>query len=142
MLDGRVVDCLPFMPITMMFAADRIGVKYGQYIKDYRVWSRPSAGWPRSSISTSSRRSPTPRARRGLRGAVEFFEDQPAAIIEHKALLADTAKLAHLKVPDRTPVADARPDQGHRAVQAAGRRPEADRGLDRGPCAEGRTCAH
>ena len=25
------------MPITMMFAADVLGVKYGQYARDYRV---------------------------------------------------------------------------------------------------------
>ena len=27
MLGGRPVDCLPVMPITMMFAADQIGAK-------------------------------------------------------------------------------------------------------------------
>ncbi len=36
-LQGQPVDRLPLMPIVMMFCADQIGVKYGQYVKDYRV---------------------------------------------------------------------------------------------------------
>ena len=36
-LDGRAVDHLPLMPITMMFAADTAGVLYGDYARDYRV---------------------------------------------------------------------------------------------------------
>jgi len=31
MLQGRQVDRLPLMPITMMFAADLAGVPYGRY---------------------------------------------------------------------------------------------------------------
>ena len=37
MLEGRPVDRLPLMPITMMFAADQFGVPYGRYAADYRV---------------------------------------------------------------------------------------------------------
>ena len=37
MLEGRPADCLPLMPITMMFAADAIGVPYGRYATDYRL---------------------------------------------------------------------------------------------------------
>ena len=36
-LDGSPVDSLPLMPITMMFAADQIGVPYGKYATDHRV---------------------------------------------------------------------------------------------------------
>lgn len=36
-IDNRTPDRVPLMPITMMFAADQIGVKYGRYISDYRV---------------------------------------------------------------------------------------------------------
>ena len=35
-LAGRPVDHLPLMPITMMFAADRIGVPYLAYATDHR----------------------------------------------------------------------------------------------------------
>ena len=31
MMEGREVDHLPLMPITMMFAGDLAGVKYGEY---------------------------------------------------------------------------------------------------------------
>ncbi len=34
------VDCLPLMPITMMFAADLAGVRYGDYARDHRVLVR------------------------------------------------------------------------------------------------------
>ena len=37
LVEGRPVDCLPLMPITMMFAADQLGVPYGRYAEDYRV---------------------------------------------------------------------------------------------------------
>jgi uroporphyrinogen-III decarboxylase len=37
MIDGRDVDHLPAMPITMMFAADEIGVPYLEYVTDHRV---------------------------------------------------------------------------------------------------------
>ncbi len=36
-LRGEPVDSLPLMPITMMFAADQIGVPYGKYAADHRV---------------------------------------------------------------------------------------------------------
>ena len=36
-LQGKPVDRLPLMPITMMFAADQSGAKYGKYATDYRV---------------------------------------------------------------------------------------------------------
>ncbi|HOW67911.1 MAG TPA: uroporphyrinogen decarboxylase family protein, partial [Verrucomicrobiota bacterium] len=36
-LDGQSVDRLPLMPITMMYAADQVGAKYGAYAKDHRV---------------------------------------------------------------------------------------------------------
>ena len=35
--DGSPVDSLPLMPITMMFAADQIGVPYGRYAADHRT---------------------------------------------------------------------------------------------------------
>ena len=36
-LEGRPVDRLPVMPITMQFACDLIGAKYRDYETDYRV---------------------------------------------------------------------------------------------------------
>ena len=37
LLDGKPVDRLPVMPITMMLAGDYIGVPYGRYASDYRT---------------------------------------------------------------------------------------------------------
>jgi hypothetical protein len=37
MLDGKPVDRLPFMPITMLFACDRIGAPYRDYATDCNV---------------------------------------------------------------------------------------------------------
>ena len=37
LLDGGRPDCLPQMPITMMFAADHAGVPYQQYATNHRA---------------------------------------------------------------------------------------------------------
>ena len=37
LLAGQTVDRTPVMPITMMFAADCLGVKYGAYASDFRI---------------------------------------------------------------------------------------------------------
>ena len=37
MISGQECDCLPLMPITMQFAADRIGRTYRDYATDHRV---------------------------------------------------------------------------------------------------------
>src|SRR3954462_14653161 len=37
MISGGQPDRVPVMPITMMFAADRIGARYRDYASDYRV---------------------------------------------------------------------------------------------------------
>ena len=37
LLDGKPVDSLPFMPMTMMFACDRIGAQYRDYATDCQV---------------------------------------------------------------------------------------------------------
>ena len=37
MIEGAGVDSLPLMPITMMFAADRYGVRYRRYACEHRT---------------------------------------------------------------------------------------------------------
>ncbi len=37
LLTGTEPDHIPFMPITMMLAARRIGVKFRDYVTDHRV---------------------------------------------------------------------------------------------------------
>lgn len=100
MLDGRPVDCLPVMPITMMFAADQIGAKYFAYTTDYKrlveaqIRAVEEFDFDHVSAISETREAPDCGA------TVEYFEDQPASIVETQALLADKKALAHLKVPD------------------------------------------
>ncbi len=100
MENGRA-DRLPFMPITMMFAADLVGKPYGQYAADHRVLAegqlRVAERFGADFVSTIS----DPAREAADCGArVVFFDDQPPALDEGNALLADTAALAGLKVPD------------------------------------------
>ena len=100
MLDGRPVDCLPVMPITMMFAADQIGEKYFAYATDYRVLAeaqvRTAANYDFDHVSAIAETREAP----DCGAVVRYFEDQPPSIVEAQALLAEKATLARLKVPD------------------------------------------
>ena len=135
-LEGRPVDRLPRMLITMMFAADR-GVPYGRYATDYRVMVEANFVPRRPSISIMSLDfRPGPRGRR-LRGKSAVLPRPAAGDRRGDALLADKTVLARLKPPD--PLGGGRM---HDRVQAAalfrkkvdGRR--LDRRLVEGPCAE------
>ncbi|OHB86369.1 MAG: hypothetical protein A2V98_17050, partial [Planctomycetes bacterium RBG_16_64_12] len=101
MLDDRPVDCLPQMPITMMFAADIFGVKYGEYASDYRklvdaqIHTAERFDFDHVSCISDPAREATDCGAR-----VHFFDDQPPAIDETGALLADKTTLVHLKAPD------------------------------------------
>jgi MtaA/CmuA family methyltransferase len=101
LLEGRPVDRIPLMPITMMFAADQVGAKYQQYVTDYRILvegqMRTAERFDIDLVSTIS----DPAREAGDIGApVRFFDDQPPAFVETDALLADKAVLSRLKVPD------------------------------------------
>jgi len=101
MLDGRPVDHLPLMPITMMFAADRIGAKYGQYARDHRVLVEAQIHTARKfGFDYVSAISDPAREAADLGAAIEYYEDQPPAIVEDRALLADKTALAKLDYPD------------------------------------------
>ena len=100
-LDGDPVDALPFMPITMMFASDRIGAPYGEYALDHRVLveaqlrTAEEFGFDHvSAISDPAREAADHGA------AVIYFPDQPPAIDEEHALLFDKRDLAKLQVLD------------------------------------------
>jgi MtaA/CmuA family methyltransferase len=115
MLEGRPVDHLPFMPITMMFAADRIGVKYRAYATDYRVLAEAQVRTAEEfDFDYVSCISDPGREAADCGATVQYFDDQPPAIDETHARLADKTELAHLKIPD--PSAGGRM---HDRVQAA-----------------------
>ncbi len=101
MFAGGRPDRLPLMPITMMFAADRIGVKYRDYATDYRVLAEAQVRTAEKfGFDHVSAISDPAREAADLGGAVEWFPDQPPAIIEDGALLADKTRLASLRQPD------------------------------------------
>ncbi len=137
-LEGCPVDRLPLMPITMMFAADQIGARYGDYARDHRVLAEAQLRTAErfdfdyvSVISDPAREAADCGAR------VEFFPDQPPALIESEARLADKTELARLRVPD--PLGGGRMTDRVRGVALLRERVLGDKlieGWVEGPCAE------
>ncbi|MHB1036512.1 MAG: uroporphyrinogen decarboxylase family protein [Pirellulales bacterium] len=101
MLQGRPVDHLPFMPITMMFATDRIGVKYGQYAADHRVLVEAQIRTAEEfDFDYVSCISDPGREAADCGAVIQYFDDQPPAVDESQARLADKSELGRLKTPD------------------------------------------
>lgn len=101
MLEGRPVDHLPLMPITMMLASDLIKAKYLDYASNFRVQSEGQlevAG--RFGLDHVSVVSDPCCEAADLGASVKFFPDQPPAIDEENALLANKKRLLELKPPN------------------------------------------
>jgi MtaA/CmuA family methyltransferase len=114
-LEGRPVDRLPLMPITMMFACDQIGARYRDYCTDYRVLveaqTRTAQKFGFDYVNTMS--DPA-REAADCGATVEYFDNQPVALVEDKALLADKTKLVSLTIPD--PLGGGRMHNGIKAL--------------------------
>ena len=137
-LNGQPTDHLPLMPITMMFACDRVRETYRHYAADHRVLA---AGQVRvaeefgfdyvSAISDPAREASDCGA------TIAWFDNQPPAIDEANALLSDPGVLARLSVPD--PLKGVRMKDRVDAVsllkQQVGREKLVE-GWIEGPCAE------
>lgn len=100
-LKGSPVDRLPLMPITMMFAGDFAGITYGEYCRDHRklveaqIKTAEAFGFDHvSCISDPAREAADCGA------SIEYFPNQPPAIAEDQAQLANKADLTTLKAPD------------------------------------------
>ncbi len=137
-LEGRPVDRLPLMPITMMFACDQIGAKYLDYCTDYRVLVegqiRTSEKFGFDYVNTMS--DPA-REAADCGAAVAYFDNQPVALVEENALLADKTRLISLKTPD--PLGGGRMHNGINALALFKERVGKDRiieGWIEGPMAE------
>jgi MtaA/CmuA family methyltransferase len=138
MLKGGQPDHLPLMPITMMFAADRIGVKYGDYVRTHEVLvegqirTAEEFGFDHvSSISDPAREAADYGAH------VQWYADQPPALMEEVSLLADKGKLAVLKPID--PLGGRRMHDRILAIESLKGRVGAEKfveGWIEGPCAE------
>ncbi|MGE5647465.1 MAG: uroporphyrinogen decarboxylase family protein [Acidobacteriota bacterium] len=99
-VEQRPVDRLLVMPITMMFASARAGLPYGRYALDHRVLVESQLrvaeefGFDHVSAITETREA------RDCGATIRYFDDQPYAIDESQARLADKRELAHMKPPD------------------------------------------
>jgi MtaA/CmuA family methyltransferase len=100
LLDGGTPDRPGLMPITMMFAAARIGADYSRYALDYRVLveaqlrTAEEYGLDHVSAITETREAPDCGA------PIRFFDNQPYALDEEQSLLLDKSGLASLRMPD------------------------------------------
>lgn len=138
MLEGRTIDCLPAMPITMMFAADQVGARYYNYATNCRVQAeaqiRVAEKFDVDQVSVIS--DPCCEAA-DLGATIKFFPDQPPAIDEESALLRDKTVLAGLKPPG--PPGGGRMTNRIEAVRLLKERAGQDKvveGWIEGPCAE------
>jgi len=138
-LQGRPVDRLPVMPITMMFACAQIGARYRDYCTDYRVLVegqiRTAEAFGFDYVNTMS--DPA-REAADCGAVVEYFDQQPVALVEEQALLADKARLASLKIPD--PLGGGRMHNGIKALALYKERVGTEtiiEGWIEGPIAEG-----
>jgi MtaA/CmuA family methyltransferase len=126
------------MPITMMFAADRARVRYRDYVTDHRALVTAQLHVAEefdfdyvSCISDPAREAADCGAR------IELFDDQPPAIVESEARLADKSELARLRVPD--PWGGGRMTDRLRAAALFRERTAGQRVIEgwiEGPCAE------
>jgi MtaA/CmuA family methyltransferase len=139
MMEGRATDRLPFMPITMMFAAVRIGAKYSLYAADHRVLAEAQLRVAEEfDIDTVSTISDPAREAADYGAEVEWFDDQPPALVEARALLSDTARLASLKPLE--PLGGGRMHDRVQGVELLRRRVGNEKTVEgwvEGPCAEG-----
>jgi len=100
-LAGRPADRLPLMPITMMFACDQIGARYRDYCTDYRVMVEGQIRTAEAfGFDYVNSMSDPAREAADCGAVVEYFDQQPVALVEDQALLADKTRLASLKIPD------------------------------------------
>jgi len=137
-LAGEKADSLPCMPITMTFAADVLGVKYGEYARNHRIMVdaqiKTAEMFGFDYVSTIS--DPT-REACDLGARIEWYEDRPPAIDEEHALFLDKARLARTNAP--ASIAGGRMEDRLKGVEMLRERAGKDllvEGWVEGPCAE------
>lgn len=139
LLSGETPDSLPLMPITMMFAADQANVPYRDYATDHRVLVdaqiRTAEQFDFEHVSCISDPG---REAADCGASVVYFDDQPPAINELNARLANKADLLTLKRPD--PLGGGRMHDRVLAAALFKERVGGEKlieGWVEGPCAEG-----
>lgn len=139
LINGGVPDCLPLMPITMMFAADQIGVRYRDYATDYRVLAEAQVRTAETfDFDYVSAISDPAREASACGAVVAFFDDQPPAIDEGRALLLDRSNLVTLNVPNPESAERMRDRlDGVALLRERAGKERIVEGWVEGPCAEG-----
>ncbi len=136
-IEGRAPDCLPLMPITMMFASDLAGIEYRGYASDHRLLAEAQLRVAeRFGFDYVSAISDPAREASDLGAAVEWFDNQPPAINESRALIHDKGVLSGLALPD--PSAPGRMKDRVEGVRLLAERAGKDlvvEGWVEGPCA-------
>lgn len=103
LIKNRCSDRVPLMPITMMYAADNLGVKYREYASDHRVLvDAQIAMAEKFGFDQVSCISDPAREASDLGAEIEWYDNQPPSLNETKALLADKGKFCKLATPDPT----------------------------------------
>jgi MtaA/CmuA family methyltransferase len=138
-LKRQPIEGLAFMPITMMFAADQIGVPYGKYSSDYRILVEAQLETAQKfDIDHVSCISDPAREAADCGAAVHYFDNQPPTIDESNALLSDKNRLKSLTIPD--PLSEgSRMNDRVQAAQLFARKVKGEyfiEGWVEGPCAE------
>jgi MtaA/CmuA family methyltransferase len=138
LLAGRQPDRIPCMPITMTFAADILGVKYLQYVRDHRIMADAQAKTAEvfglDYVSTIS--DPT-REAADLGAPIQWYEDRPPAILENEALFADKAVLGEVQALQE--ITGGRMEDRVRGIELLRERVGSElfvEGWVEGPCAE------
>lgn len=115
-LAGLRADHLPCMPITMMFAADILGVKYGEYARNYQVMADAQIKTAEMfGFDHVSAIGPPAPETTDLGSKSLWFEDQPPSVMETESLLEDKRVLERLKV--NGPVAGERVENRIRGIE-------------------------
>jgi len=134
---GESTDSLPLMPITMMFAGDLSGIQYREYATNHRLLAEAQLRVAeRFDFDYVSSISDPAREASDLGANIEWFDNQPPAIIESRALIHDKAALLDLTLPD--PHAPGRMSDRVEAVRLLAARAGSDlivEGWVEGPCA-------
>lgn len=137
-LSGKSPDHIPVMPITMMFAADVLGIHYGQYARDHRVLADAQIKTAeRFGFDYVSAISDPAREAADMGARVQWYDDQPPAIVEEEALFADKSSLARAIAPGL--VSGGRMEDRIRAIELLRQRAGDAllvEGWVEGPCAE------
>jgi len=115
-LAGRPPDHLALMPITMMFAADILGVQYERYAREYSVMADAQVKTAEmfGFDHVSAIGPPAPESA-DLGAQVQWFSDQPPSLPEARALLAEKRDFEQVRA--RGPIADERIENRIRGLE-------------------------